>query len=314
LKNHRGTALNSQKEKKMISAKVICDSKSPQGVRITTMELEYPRIIHSEFMTHRVFSRNAASSRAIPVAKMLERVRLNPAMPVSWGKNQAGMQAGEEHNALICVPSLHPPEENYGREQLWSMAASDAAAYSEAFAQAGYHKQVANRLTEPFQWMRTLVTSTEWDNFFDLRDHPDADPTFQALAAAMREAMKGSAPVEREYHLPYITEEEFSLYQMHVIFKVSANRCKRVSYFNFGGAQVPIADEVAGFNEMAGGKPLHASPLEHPAVAMCDDEYSGNFRGWHQFRQAWEGRKSYRKSYAFDLSLARRRLMVGDSK
>lgn len=281
----------------MISAKVICDSKSPQGVRITTMELEYPRIIHSEFMTHRVFSRNAASSRAIPVGKMLKRVRENPAMPVSWGKNQAGMQAGEENTALICVPSLHPPEENYGREQLWGMAASDAAAYSEAFAQAGYHKQVANRLTEPFQWMRTLVTSTEWDNFFELRDHPDADPTFQALAAAMREARKGSEPVEREYHLPYITDEELSLYKTPVLFKASANRCKRVSYFTFEGGSVSIAREAADFDDMVSSKPLHASPLEHPAAAVGADVHSGNFQGWYQFRQAWGGSSPHRKTW-----------------
>jgi len=293
LKNQVGTALNSQKEKKMISAKVICDSKSRQGVRITTMELEYPRIIHSEFMTHRVFSRNAASSRAIPVAKMLERVRLNPAMPVSWGKNQAGMQAGEEHNALVSIPQIS--DERIDKEQAWWSAAQDASAYSEAFSTAGYHKQVANRLTEPFQWMRTLVTSTEWDNFFELRDHPDADPTFQALAAAMREAMKGSAPVEREYHLPYITEEEFSLYKTPVLFKASANRCKRVSYFTFEGGSVSIAREAADFDDMVSSKPLHASPLEHPAAAVDADRYSGNFRGWYQFRHAWAGSSPYRK-------------------
>ena len=81
-----------------MEVKVIADSISESGKRITTFQLKYPRFIHSEVMTHRVFSRNASSSRAIPVKKMIEQVRNNPAMPIHWGANQSGMQAKNELN------------------------------------------------------------------------------------------------------------------------------------------------------------------------------------------------------------------------
>lgn len=133
-----------------ISAKVICDSISPDGIRITTMELEYPRIIHSELMTHRVFSRNSASSRAIPVSKVIELVESNPAMPVHWGKNQPGMQAKEE---------LDPINKEAVR-QLWLEAAKQAISIARVMNDLGAHKQVINRILEPFQHMKVVVTST----------------------------------------------------------------------------------------------------------------------------------------------------------
>ncbi len=155
-----------------VSAKVIKDSISPDGVRITTLELEYPRIIHSELMTHRVFSRNSASSRAIPVSKVIELVESNPAMPVHWGKNQAGMQAKEELDDL----------NKEAVRQLWLEAAKQAVSIAKVMADIGGHKQVVNRILEPFQHMKVVVTSTEWANWDWLRDHPDADPTIHALA------------------------------------------------------------------------------------------------------------------------------------
>ena len=145
----------------MISAKVIQDSISEAGIRICTMELIYPRFIHSEFMTHRVFSRNAASSRAIPIEKMIETIENNPAMPIHWGKNQAGMQAKEELDT----------HELWQAQQIWLSAAKDAIAHSRNMANLGVHKQITNRITEPFQWMKVVVTATDWENFFWLRDH-----------------------------------------------------------------------------------------------------------------------------------------------
>lgn len=151
-----------------ISAKVIKDSVPPQGIRITTLELEYPRIIHSELMTHRVFSRNSASSRAIPVSKVIELVESNPAMPVHWGKNQAGMQAKEELDDL----------KKEAVRQLWLEAAKQAVSIAKVMADIGCHKQVVNRILEPFQHMKVVVTSTEWANWDWLWDHPDAEVRF----------------------------------------------------------------------------------------------------------------------------------------
>ena len=176
---------------KLCTAKIIADSISEKGKRITTFELEYPRIIHSELMTHRVFSRNAMSSRAVPVSKMLQQVVENPAMPVRFGVNQRGMEDGGDHDQKIRVEYT---DLEFSPEEFWKEAAKNAAWHAEKFALAGYHKQVCNRLVEPFQRMKTVVTSTEWNNFFHLRCWHDADPTIQMLANCMWDALMNSTP------------------------------------------------------------------------------------------------------------------------
>lgn len=150
-----------------IAAKVICDSFDKRmNTRITSMELEYPRFIHAEFMTHRKFSRNASSSRAIPVAKMIQAVINNPAMPIHWGKNQAGMQAHEEldDSAKESV------------ERLWLDAKDCAVQVAKEMNDLGAHKQIVNRILEPFTHIHVIVTATDFANFFALRDHEDAQP------------------------------------------------------------------------------------------------------------------------------------------
>ena len=268
----------------MITAKVIEDSTCTHGVRIITLELQYPRFIHSEFMTHRVFSRNAMSSRAIPVEKMIEQVRSNPAAPIYWGANKPGMQAAEEIRDTMEA------------KQQWSMAARQAADRAESMMAIGLHKQVANRILEPFQWMRTIVTATEWDNFFVLRAHPDAQPEFQALAKAMKAAMDKSKPADRgrpgyqdqasSWHLPYIKPGEREYYLPSLLPKLSAARCARVSYLTHDGEDPKVDKDLELFNRLVGANPIHASPVEHQAYPAHDAcERSGNFVGWMQYRQ-----------------------------
>ena len=182
----------------MIKATVIADSvHHVTGTRITTFELVYPRFIHSEFMTHRVFNRNASSSRAIPTSKFIEQVRNEPVMPSHWGKNQKGMQAFEELS----------PMEIKDAEFIWENAASAAAVYAEQLRRGQVHKQIVNRILEPFTHIRVVVTSTSWANFYGLRDHEDAQPEIRELAQAMRKAHNESTPralPQGEWHLPYI--------------------------------------------------------------------------------------------------------------
>lgn len=163
----------------MIKASVIADSAHPEtGTRITTFELVYPRFIHSEFMTHRVFNRNASSSRAIPTTKFIEQVRNEPVMPSHWGKNQKGMQAEEELNPMEIADAAFA----------WQQAATSAAIYAEILRRGQVHKQIVNRILEPFTHIRVVVTSTSWANFYGLRDHKDAQPEIRELAQAMRKA------------------------------------------------------------------------------------------------------------------------------
>ena len=265
----------------MIEAKVILDSVSPADKRITTLQLKYPRFIHSEFMTHRAFSRNSMSSRAVPVAKMIEQVRSDPAMPVNWGKNQPGMQARDELTGEALINA----------QMTWRSAAAKAADSAELMMGYGLAKQAANRILEPFQWMHTVVTATEWDNFFALRCHPDAQPEMQSLAWAMREAMDASAPQPAEHHFPYVREDEDGVTSMRRLAMVSAARCARVSYLKHDGTAPSIGEDLALFERLAGGTPIHASPLEHQGIAMpLAGGRSRNFVGWWQFRELFEGR------------------------
>jgi thymidylate synthase ThyX len=268
----------------VISAKVIEDSVGPNGVRITTLQLCYPRFIHAEFMTHRVFSRNASSSRAIPVAKMLEMVRNEPAMPIHWGKNQPGMQANER---LIG-------EQLEDANCLWLLAATNAARVAESMNALGLHKQVANRILEPFQHIHVIVTATEWENFFALRDHRDAQPEIRELAIQMKLAFAGSTPSRLkvdQWHLPYVTRKERLTCAVSDMLKCSAARCARVSYLTHDGLPPNIEKDVALYERLVGGEPIHASPIEHQAMAGffgSANLWSGNFKGWIQHRKMIE--------------------------
>lgn len=272
----------------MMEAKVIAHSISGVGKEICTMQLCYPRFIHSEFLTHRVFSRNASSSRAIPVAKMIKQVRENPAMPVHWGANQPGMQAHQELEGQDAVTAM----------RAWKRAANEAADTAEFMEKMGVHKQVANRILEPFQFIHVIVTATEWRNFFELRDHEDAQPEIRVLARLMRDAMKASIPRMRmddpsqaEYwHLPYVLDEERNAMQNEpgLLIKLSGARCARVSYLTHDGTKPDVEKDLALYDRLVGGVPLHASPVEHQAHPTSSWSKSGNFVGWMQYRQVLE--------------------------
>jgi hypothetical protein len=269
-----------------ISAKIIADSLGYGAPRLTTMELRYPRFIHAEFMTHRVFSRNASSSRAIPVERLIQDVLDDTAMPIHWGKNQAGMQARVEHDAPVVFRNDAVPP-----DLAWTRARDVAISAAERFAAAGYHKQIVNRLLEPFSHINVVVSATEWSNFFALRDHPDAQPEIQALARTMREAMEHSTPKyvsaeEIGWHLPYVLDEEKSLYRPDVLTKVSAARCARVSYKTHDGKPAEIAKDLELFDRLAKADPPHLSPLEHVCKPTCVT--NSNLKGWTQLRKEYE--------------------------
>ena len=255
--------------------KVIADSINPyNGIRLTTFQLKYWRSIHSELMTHRVFSRNASSSRAIPVAKMIEQVRFEPSGPIHWGKNQPGMKAREE---------LDQPQK-ISVQSLWLEAANSAADIAEKMMNEGVHKQVANRILEPFQYISVIVTATDWDNWFELRDHHDAQPEIQELAIAMHNAMNESKSRVTFYHLPYITDKEQYDHDVVECMQMSAARCARVSYLTHDGKAPSIEKDLKLYNDLVGSVPLHASPTEHQAMAKTSKDYIKNFRGWKQHR------------------------------
>jgi hypothetical protein len=264
---------------KHIKATIIEDSIGEHGVRLTTLALAYHRYIHGEFMTHRVFSRNASSSRAIPVMTIIKQVWNDPVIPVHFGANIPGMQAKDELTGWR------------GRvaRGLWRLGGKIACVVAYGMTKVGLHKQVANRVLEPWQQMHVIVTATEWANFFELRDHPDAQPEIRVLAERIKEAMRTSLPIIREvggWHLPYISSAERFTHSLIDLIKMSAARCARVSYLTHDGKQPNAAKDIALYDRLVGSVPIHASPVEHQASPFAaNDEWGGNLRGWRQHRQ-----------------------------
>ncbi len=263
------------------SARVLLDSVSPAGARLTTMEVRYPRFIHSEVMTHRVFSRNAASSRAIPIRTMIEAVRKEPAMPLWWGRNQAGMQAREE---------LDPAGRALALEE-WERALAGALASAERLSASdiNLHKQLVNRILEPFAWITVIITATEWANFFAQRTHADAQPELKHVAELMLQAYRASAPRRLElgdWHTPLIQPDEEASLPLELRKQIAVARSARVSYLSHGGTRDRAKDLELYERLLGGGANGHWSPFEHVATPLADGaRWSANFRGWEQFRK-----------------------------
>ena len=279
------------------SAKVIADSVSEAGDRLTTLEVTFPRMVLAEFNTHRVFSRNSASSRAIPFHKQLDKVLDDPFIPIHWGANQSGMQAHEEISVDKQSMAVFD----------WLKARDNAVDQAKELDAIGVHKQIINRLLEPFMWQTVLVTATEWSNFYALRANPDAQPEIRRAAELMKEAHNASEPKllkNGEWHLPLIQDDELDWAKENPeeAIKVSVGRCARVSYLTHDGVRDHDKD-IELFDRLVSGG--HMSPSEHAATPYGEFEtrhvandygltadvyefvskWSGNFHGWQQYRK-----------------------------
>jgi thymidylate synthase ThyX len=261
------------------SVRILLDSLAPCGQRLTTWELRYPRFIHSELMTHRLFSRNSASSRAIPIDKLIAQVETDPALPVWWGKNQAGMQAPEELQGEARETAI----------RAW-LGARDAAVQQARQLQAlGLHKQLVNRVIEPWMFITVLVSATEFGNWYHLRRHRDAQPEIKWVADAMWEQQGRSSPTPLAagaWHTPLLGFPGDEQLGPEERLKVAVGRCARVSYLTHTG-QRDIAADLALHDRLAASG--HWSPFEHVAAALTTPDWSGNFCGWSQYRKTCRG-------------------------
>jgi thymidylate synthase ThyX len=249
---------------------VISDS---QG-RLTTFVVTYPRIIHGEVMTHRVFTRNSASSRAIPIEKMIQMATDNPYIPTYWGKNKSGMQAEvevSEANQEIA-------------KAVWLDARDAAVKYAKQLSIVGIHKETTNRLLEPFMWHTVLITSDLWENFFQLRMDETAHPEIRTLSRMMHEEMLKSYPVNRAWHIPFIDQEVGDSPNQELL-KVAAARCARLSYLNHF-AEKDDAKDIKLHDRLLDCH--HMSPFEHVAFASSTNNTIGNFNHWYQYRHLAE--------------------------
>jgi hypothetical protein len=275
----------------MYDANVLADSVKPNGDRITTLRVTFPRFILAELNTHRMLSRNSASSRAIPPERLIQRVKEDPFVPETFNKRVKGMGVGQ---------ALNDYDANLARS-LWLEARDAAVVGADALNVLGVDKSRVNRLLEPFLWHTAIVTATEWSNFFALRDHPAAQPEFRKLARLMREAMDASTPEEISYgdwHLPLLRPNELIAARnakghdnRREWAMISAGRCFTVSY-----DRDPInEDATASYARCVGGTQSgHWSPLEHPAMAVKGHARIGNFYGYCQLRKIFPGESDFR--------------------
>lgn len=295
--------------------KIIKDSIAGETERrLTTMQVTLPRFVLAEFNTHRMLSRNSASSRAIPVERQLIKVLDDPAVPVYWGKNQAGMQAEgalkqnseaqareiwlrQRDFAVLGAVAMQGGLASVKNEALQTRIEEIGNSYNYDFKKLGesVHKQITNRLLEPFMWQTILVTATDWDNFYALRTSKAAQPEIQKAAIMMKQVHENSVPeilTNDKYHMPLIqdAEREWAEDNVSDALKVAVGRCARVSYLTHDGKRDLDADIKLHDSLLAAG---HMSPFEHVARPMSWDYvnnnpgkiYSGNFSGWHQYRK-----------------------------
>jgi thymidylate synthase ThyX len=273
----------------MYEAKIIADSVCA-GHRLTTMQLTHPRIVHAEFNTHCAFARNASSSRAIPFSKAVQRVIDDPFIPKYWGVNEKGMQASQELTG-------HAREEAITE---WLRARDSAIATATRMsAQLSVHKQIVNRLIEPWSWITVCVTgdASAWSNYFSLRCHPDAQPDIQEQAYMAQYEYFTHAPKELkigEWHLPYITSEDRERAETFAyafdtrlivpdLVKISVGRCARTSYLTQEGKR-DFVEDVRLHDRLRYHVPLHASPFEHVCQAIGNDDRCGKYVGWRAYR------------------------------
>lgn len=300
------------------NCKIVADSLNTFGNRITTFKLTYPRIVHAELMTHRMFSRNAASSRAVPVKKMIESVKNNMFTPLTIQKAHKGMQGSEYFEG----------EELKQAKQLWIESAELTLQQADKMEKFGITKQLINRILEPYQYYQVIVTATEFENFFKLRcpqyedisgnlyrskkdfiklrpeakhdslfywlskNKSQADIHIQAIAELMWDAMNESTPRQLkagDYHIPFGnnidldrimesypegTIKALNMTLPEVKKAIAIARCARISYLNFEGKDDYQAD-IKLYNILKENG--HASPFEHVAKAMNEEEYTSNY-------------------------------------
>jgi hypothetical protein len=269
----------------MIRARIVADSMSPAGCRLITVEATYPRIVHEEVLTHRILStdpqameelsRNSASGRAIPTKLWLSAIESQPFIPEVWFSNRAGMVGGEPLDADRQIQATNA----------WLQFRDDAVRAARRLNEIGVHKHHANRPLTPLQHITTVMSGTEWWNFFGLRYHAGAAPEFIELAQRIHDLYVASEPVPREpgeWHLPYVTEDERRSMPLHEAARRSATRCGRVSYLRQGEAG-DVETELERAESFIASR--HWTPTEHPAMALVGPKQIGNFTGWKQLRK-----------------------------
>lgn len=263
-----------------VSAKILKYSESREtSKKIATFVVTVPKFVQAHINSRRTLSRNSASSRAMPAYVVRKRVLKDPFIPVEFGKNRAGMRGGEQLGGIKI----------FFARQAWLLARFVPCFLHSFCEKLGLHKEVTNRLIEPWMFVEVILTGTEWKNFIKLRADNAAQPEMQIIAKDIDRLLRESAPEILEtgqWHLPFVSDEEKAFIDHEILLKVSAARCARVSYKLFDGkSSNPEKDIILCDRLIEQG---HWSPFEHVAQASNFLENSGNFVGWKQYRKTFK--------------------------
>ena len=305
-----------------VTAEMVAYSQDAQypDSKIMTVNVKYGLIVHAEFLRHRTLSRGVKSNRAIPMKNIRKEVISDPYIPVWFGAAQKGMVADSEMKYKTL--GLH----------VWRKARYLACGAHWLAEKLGAHKEWANRLLNPWQWVRETITATEWDNLYNLRIHKDAQKDIRVVVELIEELSKTCVPetlYAGEWHTPYVKHketdgalhyldnngEELTLEEAK---KASAARCARSSYDKHDGSQVTLEQDLPLYEMLVACDPKHASPVEHQATPMYslyledgivnsnqwgngvthmdinNSFWSGNFKGWVQHRQLLKNHTCYK--------------------
>ncbi len=281
----------------MIKAKIVQDSSLPTGERVLTFSAMYGRLIHSELLRHRAASHSVKSSRAIPTKKYREEVKQNIYVPVKFGTKKRGMQAGK--------PTFL--SKFYG-ERVWRLSSKFACLFHWMMEKLDIHKEVANRILEPYVWVEETITveADALKEIAELRIHDDAQEDVRKIVEEMLYEMDKSTPVELkegQWHVPYVvrkitngvmtyTDNNGKNLTSDEAIICSAARSARSSYANHDNSMSVFEKDIKLAKQLIGSKPMHLSPFEHQARPFKDDleknQYGSNFRHFFQQRKAIE--------------------------
>ena len=271
------------------ACKILADSISPHGIRLTTLQATFPRFVLSELNTHRMLSRNSASSRAIPPEKLIEAVTANPFIP-EFNRRVKGMGVGDPLDAVKAKEA----------KNVWLEARKSAVKSAEWLVRLDVDKSRVNRLLEPFMWHTAIITATEWENFFNLRCHKDAQPEIREIAKMIYRAREASTPdtlAFGEWHLPLVNSDN-PVWSQAVLASASAGRCARVSYLTQENEE-PLLASANRWDRLR--KSGHWSPAEHPARCADSREFeASNFKGWTQLRKLDDNEAIFPETYSED--------------
>ncbi len=246
--------------------------------RLATFAIKIPKFVWGHVSSHRSLSRNSASSRAIPAKKIRTSVLKEPFIPLYFGENQSGMRAGEPLNGIRLFLA----------KKVWLWSRYIPVVFHFFGEKIGFHKEVLNRILEPWLMVDIVVSGTEWNNFIFLRKHQDAQPEIQYVAEQIETLLKNTQPKvlqSGEWHTPFILESESDI-DIETKKKVSTARCARVSYKLFDGKVSNIEADIKLHDRLSSSG--HWSPFEHVAQAMNNSSRYGNLVGFKQYRKEFE--------------------------